>query len=130
MWKALNGGTLVRRFCMPIPRSRYHLIKTSSSKYILIADSQARYLQAGNLKILSLPGASANHFYDYLPPKDLFDAIILFIGGNNLYYYTTPIDTLLRLVADQVIDLANFLCERAKTVFVLAIPECDENKTR
>ena len=113
------------RFCMPIPRSSYNLFKTSSSKFLLIVGSQARHLQSGNLIILSLPGASANHFLRLSSLKEFFDTIILSIGGNDLYYYTTPTDTPLYLVADKIIGLANFLCERAKT-----FPEHGENKTR
>ena len=33
-------------------------------------------------------------------------------------------------VADKIIDLANFLCDRAKTAFVLANRERDKNQTR
>ena len=68
-----------------------------------------RLVQAVHLNILSLPGASANHFYDYFHLKDLFDTIILFIGGNELYHYTTPTDSPGLLAADKIIELANFL---------------------
>ena len=111
-------------------KSRYHVTRTSSTKYLLNADSQARYLDAGNLNIVSLPGASVRHAYDYVPPAGLFDIIILFIGGNDLYNFTEPSLTPDRKVADDIVELANFLCNRAPSVFVLGVPERDENKTR
>ena len=73
---------------MSAPRqSRYHVYRTSSTKTLLIADSQARNLEAGNLNILSLPGACVRHVYNFIPPKDIFDIIILFVGGNDLYFF-------------------------------------------
>ena len=111
-------------------KSRYHVTRTSSTKYLLIADSQARYLDAGNLNIVSLPGASVRHAYDYVPPAGLFDIIILFIGGNDLYNFTEPSLTPARKEVDDIVELANFLCNRAPSVVVLGVPERDENKTR
>ena len=64
------------------------------------------------------------------PPAGLFDIIILFIGGNDLYNFTEPSLTPARKVADDIVELANFLCNRAPFVFVLRVPERDENKTR
>ena len=71
VWKALNGGILETRFSMSFAsrtqnskRSRYHIFKTSPTRQLLIADSQARHPRAGNLNVLSLPGASVRHFYN------------------------------------------------------------------
>ena len=111
-------------------RSRYHIFKTSPTRQLLYADSQARNLRAGNLNVLSLPGASVRHFYNYLPPHNLFDLVILFVGGNDLYNYTRPTLTPATQVADDIVDLENFLSERASNVFVIGVPERDENKTR
>ena len=96
----------------------------------MIADSQARHLDAGNLNILSLPGAGVRHVYDFLPPEGKYVTIILFVGGNDLYNATTPSDTPAREVATNIIELAYLLCKRAKHVFALGVPERDENKVR
>ena len=116
---------------MSAPRqSRYHVYRTSSTKTLLIADSQARKLEAGNLNILSLPGACVRHVYNFISPKDIFDIIILFVGGNDLYFFKNPTTTPALLVAHEITDLANLLCDRAKVVYVLGIPERNENKVR
>ena len=70
------------------------------------------------------------HAYDYVPPAGLFDIIIPFIGSNDLYNFTEHSLTSARKVADDIVELANFLCNRAPSVFVLGVPERDENKTR
>ena len=116
---------------MSAPRqSRYHVYRTSSTKTLLIADSQARNLEAGNLNILSLPGACVRHVYNFIPPKDNFDIIVLFVGGNDLYFFKNPTTTPALQVAHEITDLANLFCDRAKVVYVLGIPERNENKVR
>ena len=110
--------------------SRYHIYRTSSTKTLLIADSQARNLEAGNLNILSLPGACVRHVYNFIPPKGLFDIIILFVGGNDLYFFQKPTLTPASQVAHEIIDIANLLCHRAKVVYVLGVPERNDNKVR
>ena len=57
-----------------------------------------------------MPGA------ELIRKKDLYDIIILFIGGNNLF--ATKSERLVR----QMSDLANLLLTKAKRVFVLGIP--------
>ena len=100
---------------MPAPKqSRYHVYRTSSTKTRLITDSLARNLEAGNLNILFLPGACVRHVYNFIPPKDSFDIIVLFFGGNDLYFFKKPTTTPTIQVAHKIIDLANLLCHRAK----------------
>ena len=111
-------------------KSRFHIFKTAPTGTLLIADSQARHLKEGNLNIISLPGAGVRHVYNFIPPKNEFDLIILFIGGNDLFDDTEPSDTPAPQIANELIELANFLSERAKQVFVLGIPERDRNKER
>ena len=73
---------------MSAPRqSPYHVYRTSSTKTLLIADSQARNLEAGNLNILSLPGACARHVYHFITPKDIFD-IMIFLLGETIYIFS------------------------------------------
>ena len=56
--------------------------------------------------------------------------IILFVCGNELYNGCkisdkTPID-----IANQLTELANFLTEQTKEVYLIGIPERNENKQR
>ena len=48
------------------------------------------------------------------PPAGLFDIIILLIEGNDLYNFTEPSLTPARKVADDIVELANFLCKQNK----------------
>ena len=107
---------------------QYHLFKSSKTNFILITDSQGRYFESGNLNILSLPGATIKDVYNFVPPINQYCKSILFIGGNDLYNgfkpsEKTPID-----IANQLIELANFLTERIKEVYLIGIPERNENK--
>ena len=107
-------------------QSRYHAYRTSSTKTLLIADS--RSLEAGNVNILSLPGACVRHVYNFVPHKDIFDIIILFVGGNDLYFFKNSTTTAASQVAREIIDLVDLLCHRAKVVYVLGILERNHNK--
>ena len=89
--------------------SRFHIFKTAPTKTLLIADSQARHLKAGNLNIISLPGAKVRDVYNFIPPKNEFDLIILFVGGNDLFNYSEPSYTPAPQMANEIIALANFL---------------------
>ena len=110
--------------------SRFHIFKTAPTKTLVIADSQARHLKAGNLNIISLPGAKVRDVYNFIPPKNEFDLIILFVGGNDLFNYSEPSYIPASQIANEIIALANFLSDKAKHVFVLGIPERDQNKER
>ena len=111
--------------------SRFHIFKEAPTKYLFLTDSQAMFLEAGNLKILSLPGASIRHLYDYIPPAGRFEIIILFIGGNDLFDGFELSSKTPQKVARDLIELANFACQRtSSSVFVLGIPESDENRER
>ena len=63
---------------------RYHRFKSSSAENLLIAVSQARDLEFSNFNILSLPGAVIKHVDNFLPPKNKYDLIALFIGDSVL----------------------------------------------
>ena len=56
---------------------------------MVIFDSQGTGLDIDNFNVLSLPGAKVEHVYNFVPRKDLYDIIVLFIGGNNLLATTT-----------------------------------------
>ena len=93
---------------------RFHIFKEALTKYLFLADSQARFLEAGNLNLLSLPGASIRHLYDYIPPAGRFEIIILFIGGNDFFDGFEPSSKTPRKVAQDQIELADFACQRAR----------------
>ena len=94
---------------------RYHLFKVSKTRNLVVSESQGKGLDIANFNVLSLPGAKIEHVYIFLPKKDLYDIIVLFIGGNNLFVTTS--ENLVR----QISDLANLLSTKAKKVFVLGI---------
>ena len=63
---------------------RYHLFKSSRSRNLLIADSQGKELDIANFNVFSLAGACIRHIQSFIPKKDRYDTVVLFIGGNNL----------------------------------------------
>ena len=94
---------------------RYHLFKVSKTGNLLISDSQGKGLDIANFNVLSLPGAKIEHDYNFIPKKNLYDIVVLFIGGNNLFATTS------KNLVRQISDLANLLLTKAKKVFVLGI---------
>ena len=127
---------ILKGFWMSAPKqSRCHVCRTSSTKTLLIADSQARKLEAGNLNKPSLPGACVRHVYNFiqkpsseLPSPEKNYIIILFIEGNALYFFKTPTTTPASQVAHEVLDIAILLCDRVKVVYVLGIQKRNEKK--
>ena len=80
---------------------------------------------------MSLPGASIRHLYDYNLPAGRFEIIILFIEGNDFFDGFEPSSETPQKVAKDLIELADFACHRTRSsVFVLEIPERDENRER
>ena len=111
--------------------SRFHIFKEAPTKNQFLADSPVRLLEAGNLNILLLPGASIRHLYDYILPAGRFEIIILFIGGNDIFDGFEPSSKTPQKVAQDLIELADFACQRTRSsVFVLGIPERDKNRER
>ena len=101
---------------------RYHLFKSSSTNYLIIADSQVRHLSAGNFNILCVPGALIHNFYDFLPPPEKYDIIVLFVGGNNCYEPKKESAIPAVKIANDLSELAINLKKRCKKVFVIGIP--------
>ena len=64
---------------------RFHIFKKSSSQHLLIGDSQLKNLTFPNFNILSLPGAGIADVLNFLPRKNEYDIIALFIGANDLF---------------------------------------------
>ena len=101
---------------------RYHLSKTSRTRKLLMGDSQARKLNIANFNILPLPGAQVKHVCKIPPKKDIYDTIVLFIGGNDLLSGKDQSNTSAGELVQDISDLANLLLTRAKRVFVFGIP--------
>ena len=101
---------------------RYHLFKASRTSNLLIGDSQAKKLNLANFNTLSLPGAQVKHAFKFLPKKDIYDTIDLFIGGNDLFSGKAQSNISASELVQEISDLANLLLTRAKKVFVLGIP--------
>ena len=95
---------------------RYQLFKVSKIRTFLISDSQGKGLDIANFNVLSLLGAKVENVYYFFPKKGLYDLIVLFLGGNNLFATTSG------NIVRQISDLANLLLTKAKKVFVLGIP--------
>ena len=111
--------------------SRYHIFKSSPTNYFLLADSQARYLEAGNLNILSLPVACLLHAYNIIPHKIEFEIIILFFGGNDLFGGFEPSPIFPQKNAQDFLELAVFACQRVESnVFVLGLSGREENRIK
>ena len=109
---------------------RFHTFKTSPQRNLLIADSQAKNLFFPNFNILSLPVAQIRHASNYIPQKGAYNTIVLFIGGNDLFYgdrltVKEPID-----VAEELGKLANELVLVAEEVFVIGITPRGESTKR
>ena len=47
-----------------------------------------------------------------------------------MYFFRKPTTTPASQVAQEIIDLANLLCHRTKVVYVLGLPERNENEVR
>ena len=113
---------------------RYHTYKGSHCRNLVIADSQGKELRFPNYNILSLPGGTIATVLDFLPPKDKFDTIVLFIGGNNAFNNQTPSTPPPREIARELSHLANRLLELARKVVILGIPfrkgENNHNRAR
>ena len=109
---------------------RYHIFKESVQRNLLIADSQAKYLDFANFNILSLPGAKVHDVYNFIPRVGRFDIIVLFVGGNDLFHSKSPSKVSSEEIADNISDLANVLGGKADKVFVLGIPPCHNLRER
>ena len=129
MYKILCGRPPMGDFRDKISM-RYHLFKTSPKKALLIADSQARYLTFGNINILSLPGATVNNVYQFVPPQGKYEIIVLFVGGNVLYSGYHPSVATPQEVFERIESLAKTLITVAKKLYVIGIPPPPPNLTR
>ena len=101
---------------------RFHSSRTSSTKNLLIGESQFRNLIFPNFTIVSIPGGQVHHAYSVLPSPGEVDLITLFIGANSLFDMESPKDIERKEVADELIRLADELCQHVAKVFVIVLP--------
>ena len=107
-----------------------HIFKTSSSKNLLIADSQARHLEFLNTNILSLPGARIAAVRVFLPPKDKYNTIVLLSGENDAFDGREPSTVPEEDIANELAELAEELSRLSKQIFVIGIPHRSEYRFR
>ena len=105
-----------------MPNRRFHILRTSSSKNLLLADSQTKHIDFPNFNILSIPGARIAHAQQFIPRKDKYDIIVIFLGGNDLYDGEYPSSLTGQEVVDELDQLGEQLCKLAKKVYILGIP--------
>ena len=96
---------------------QYHLFKSAETKFSLITDSKGRHYESVNLNILSPPGATIKDVYTFVPLIYQYSRIILFNGGNDWYNGGKPSDKMNTDIANQLIELSNFLSEKTEELF-------------
>ena len=110
---------------------RYHTFKDTSSTNLLIADSQAKDVQFAKFNILSIPGARiGNVTANFLPGKNQYKTIVLFVGGNDAYDRRISSTLPVLDIANDLALLADSLCDLASSVFVLGIPHRGDARAR
>ena len=97
---------------------------------ILIADSQARIFESGKFNILSLPGAGALDVYDFITLEGIFHKNIFSSEGTIFFDGCDPSSSNPQDVARENAQLAKYPIHRSKKVFVLGIPERNENNLK
>ena len=99
-----------------------HIFKTSKTKQLLIADSQAKRLVFTNFNILSISGGRIFHVQNHLPTKGQYEIICLFIGGNDIFNGTQPSARDPEDIGKELAKLAKQLSHLCERVYVLGIP--------
>ena len=98
------------------------MFETSRTRNLLNGDSPAKKQNISNFHIHSLPGPQVKRVYKFLPKNDIYDTIVLFIGGNDLFSGKAQSNISASEQVQEISDLAILLLTRAKRVFVLGIP--------
>ena len=89
---------------------------------MLIADSQGKELEFASFNVISLPGACVRHVYNFIPKKDSYETVVLFIGANDLVCNNVPYTKSAEDLMQELSDLANFILTKVKSVFIFVIP--------
>ena len=99
----------------------------NSSKFLILSDSLLKRFKTFSFDVLSVPGARPQDLWDFLPPFNRFEKIILFVGGNALEDFQSKNGTFRSAqepieVATETFELARALLLRTLTVFIVAVP--------
>ena len=89
---------------------------------MLIANSQGKEFDIANFNVLLLPGDCVRHVLILSRKKKSYATVVLFIGGNDVFYNNVTSTKPAEGLTQKFVDLANLLPTKVKSVFVLAIP--------
>ena len=64
---------------------RYPIAKTSLKKNLILADSQLKDWIFPNFYIVSIPGARVCNALDFLPERNEYNIVLVFLGANDLF---------------------------------------------
>ncbi len=102
---------------------RFHTLKVSPTKNLLIADSQIKDWHLPNYNILAFPGARICNALDFLLNKQDYEIIVVFLGANDLFRKARePSLATPDCVARELDQLGQRLAQLANKVFILGLP--------
>ena len=58
------------------------LLLKNNSVNLILSDSLLKKFRTTSFDVLSVPGARPKDLWDFIPPPDKFEKIVLFIGGT------------------------------------------------
>ena len=99
----------------------------NGSKFLILSDSLLKRLKTISFDVLYVPGARPQDLWDFLPPFNRFEKIILFVGGNALENFLSKNGTFRSAqepieVATGIFELARPLLLRTSTVYINGVP--------
>ena len=103
------------------------LLLKNNSVNLILSDSLLKKFRTTSFDVLSVPGARPKDLWDFMPPPDKFEKIVLFIGGNALENFVSKSGSFRSAeepsqVAIEICDIAQALISRTKKVFVVGVP--------
>ena len=103
------------------------LLLKNSSVNLILSDSLLKKFRTTSFDVLSVPGARPKDLWDFIPPPDKWEKIVLFIGGNALEHFVSKSGSFRSAeepsqVALEIFDIAQDLISRTKKVFVVGVP--------
>ena len=99
----------------------------NNSKNLILSDSLLKKFKTISFDVLSVPGARPQDLWDFLPPFNRFEKIVLFVGGNTLEDFQSKSGTFREAkepfqVATEIFELARCLILRTLSVFIVGVP--------
>ena len=103
------------------------LLLKNDSVNLILSDSLLTKFRTLSFEVLSVPGARPQDLWEFLPPQNKFEKIILFIGGNSLENFVSKSGIFRSAeepaqVAIEICDIAQALLSRTKQIFIIGIP--------